>query len=112
MKRRRHGTWYALISVAWSGTLLCGCVDFFANQTASLGGDVAGRRGTVRVLFINNTPYRAVFTYGTYDQTDTSFVPDFAQFALDGGTTLDAGQASSVAAGNAEAFAQAGPQNL
>ncbi len=100
MKTGRHVALYALIAVAGSGVLFCGCVDFLANQTASLGGDTAGGRGTVRVLFINNTPHRAVFTYGTYDQTDPSFVPEFSQFSLDGGTTLDAGQTSSIAPAN------------
>ncbi len=55
------------------------------------------------MLFINNTAHRAVFTYGTYDENNTSFVPDFAQFTLEGGMMLDAGQASSVAASNTDA---------
>ena len=61
---------------------LGGCVELFLNQTASLGSGIAGERGTVRVLFINNTPYRAAFTYGSYDQTDRFSAPDFAQFGL------------------------------
>jgi hypothetical protein len=61
---------------------LAGCGEFFLNLTASLGGGTAGGRGTVRVLFINNTPHRAVFTYGSYDQTDQFSQPDFAQFGL------------------------------
>ncbi|MHC4697295.1 MAG: hypothetical protein ACYTFA_11180 [Planctomycetota bacterium] len=103
MNTRGHIGSYALIAIAGFAALLCSCGDFFANQTASLGGDIAGTRGTVRVLFINNTAHRAVFTYGTYDENNTSFVPDFAQFSLEGGMMLDAGQASSVAAANADA---------
>ena len=69
-----------LLSVALLSAGGCGEMLFFANQTASLGGDVAGQRGNIRVLFINNTPNRAVCTFGTYDQTDQNSIPDFAQF--------------------------------
>jgi len=56
----------------------------FSNLTASLGGDIAGGlRGRIQIVFINNTPHRAVFTFGTYDQTDPSSEPDFRQFGLD-----------------------------
>ncbi len=73
-----------------------GCADFFTNQTASLGGSVGGGRGTVDVLFINNTPFRAVMTYGSYEQTDQDSQPAIEQFApndlqrtLDGEATSD-----------------------
>jgi len=56
--------------------------ELYYNQTASLGGDTVGGRGAVGVVFINNTPYRAVFTAGSYDQTDQFAVPDFEQFGL------------------------------
>ena len=62
------------------GLSVAGCGPTFFNQTASLGGETAGRRGTVQVLFINNTPHRAVFTFGTFDQTDQFTEPDFRQF--------------------------------
>ncbi len=96
MNTRRIITSYAVTVIAGCALLICGCENFLANQTASLGGDTAGGRGTLRVLFINNTPHQAVFTYGTYDQTDPSFVPDFAQFTREGDITLDAGEASSL----------------
>jgi len=63
--------------------LIGGCGGDFANLFESLGGDVAGDRGRVQVLFLNNTPFRAVLTFGTYDQTDPAFVPDVRQFTLD-----------------------------
>lgn len=62
------------------GLSATGCGTTFFNQTASLGGETAGRRGNVQVLFINNTPHRAVFTYGTFDQTDQFAEPHFEQF--------------------------------
>lgn len=62
------------------GLSATGCGPTFFNQTASLGGETAGRRGNVQVLFINNTPHRAVFTYGTFDQTDQFAEPRFEQF--------------------------------
>lgn len=74
-----------------------GCGSFLANQLASLGGGRAGQRGTVRVLFINNTPYQAAFTYGTYDQFDPTSEPDFAQFTLDSdGAALAGGDRTSL----------------
>ena len=86
-----------------------GCGEFFLNQTASLGGEVAGGRGAFRVLFINNTPYRAVFTYGSYDQTDQFSAPDFAQFGLrDSARNLEGNQASSVAPGESESHIACG----
>lgn len=62
---------------------IAGCGEVFINLTASLGGDTAGQRGAVRILFINNTPARPVFTFGTYDPLDQFSEPDFDQFGLD-----------------------------
>ena len=74
-----------------------GCAVPPANLTASFGGSTAGSRGSVRVLFINNTPQRAVFTYGTYDQTDQFSQPDFRQFGLNStDLILDGDSESSI----------------
>lgn len=74
-----------------------GCGEFFRNQSTSLGGDQAGSRGQLRVLFINNTPQRAVFTFGAYDQSDPAFPPDFEQFGPRGGDlTLDGDTTSTI----------------
>ena len=74
----------ALVGVFILPTLLAGgCTISLANLTASLGGSTPAARGTIRVLFINNTPHRAVFTYGTFDQTDQFSQPDFRQFGVD-----------------------------
>lgn len=64
--------------------LPAGCGETFTNLTASLGGARAGSRGDVRVVFINNTPFRPAFTFGTFDQADPEFRPDASQFVLDG----------------------------
>ncbi len=82
-----------LLSVGVAGLGGCGEGFSWLNQTASLGGDVAGQRGSIRVAFINNTPHRAVFTFGTYDQTDQDSQPDSEQFGPnDYDMTLDPGQ--------------------
>lgn len=74
-----------------------GCTIPLDNLTASLGGSTAAARGTFRVLFINNTPHRAVFTYGAFDQTDEFSQPDFRQFAGDEtGRRLDGNSESSI----------------
>ena len=67
--------------VALAGAAACGPHTIFGNAT-SLGGDTPGSRGSVRVTFINNTPYRAIFTYGVYDDQSTDFGPDFGQFMV------------------------------
>jgi hypothetical protein len=73
---------------------LCGCGDEFRNLTASLGGN-AGQRGDVLVVFINNTDYQPVFTYGTYDQTDADYVPDASQFNIVD-ATIEPGEPTEV----------------
>ena len=40
-----------------------GCADFIANQ-------IEERSGSITVTFINNTRYRAAFTFGSYDPLD------------------------------------------
>ena len=77
--------------------LPAGCGDWFANWTASLGGNTAGQRGSVRVLFLNETPHRAVFTFGTFDPADQESRPDVEQFGpTDDDPTLDAEATSDI----------------
>jgi len=41
----------------------------------------------LQVGFINNTPFRAIFTFGAYDQLDTDTLPtNFGQLRLEGNT--------------------------
>ncbi len=103
MQIRRHVTISALSAAALLG--LAGCGKLFLNRTASLGGGTAGGRGTVRVLLINNTPYRAVFTYGSYDQTNEYHQPDFAQYRLhDSVRNLNGDSQSSLNLGEPESL--------
>lgn len=73
-----------------------GCGADFSNLTASLGGDIAGSRGQVQIVFINSTPFRAIFTFGTYDQTDPSSKPDFHQFSNDKAGLVIEGDSTSI----------------
>jgi len=42
----------------------------------------------IQVGFVNNTPYRAIFTYGAYDQYDHDTIPtSFGQLRLEGNTS-------------------------
>ena len=42
---------------------------------------------TISVGFVNNTPYRAIFTYGAYDHLDKESIPtNFGQLRLEGNT--------------------------
>ena len=80
------------------GLVVCGgcSADAWLHATASLGGDTAGGRGNTQVIFINNTPYRAIFTFGTYDELDQNTAPQLTQFSssattqnLEGNTQTD-----------------------
>jgi hypothetical protein len=70
-----------LLVVALAGAAACGPYTIFGN-TSSLGGTSPGGRGTIQVTFINNTPFRAIFTYGVYDTHSTEFGPQFGQFVV------------------------------
>ncbi len=97
MRCRRVGSLAVAVGIAALG-LLRGCsAETFVNQTASLGGDQAGSSGNVRIAFINNTPYRAIFTYGTYNNTNQADQPDVGQFvASDGATTLEGNSIAAI----------------
>ncbi len=59
----------------------CGFDSALLHTIASLGGSTAGERGNAQVIFINNTPNRAIFTFGTYDEFDRDTVPNLTQFS-------------------------------
>ncbi len=81
----------AVLVVSASG---CGS---FTHLTATLGGTTAGDRGTVRVIVINNTPHRAVFTMGTFDDLDRFSEPVFEQFGVkDREQHLDGNSTSAI----------------
>lgn len=79
--------------------LLCAGVTTMAScNTISLGNltsptsdfGVLGQINPriIRVGFINNTPFRAIFTFGAYDQLDEESIPTgFQQLRLEGGTS-------------------------
>jgi hypothetical protein len=48
---------------------IAGCGETFVNLTASLGGDRAGERGTVRVLFIGLSEFGAILEGDSSSQT-------------------------------------------
>ncbi len=70
-----------------------GCGSLFP----SLGGSVAGGRGTIQVAVINNTSNQAVFTIGTFDPADQNTQPDIVQFTTTpDGRQLLGGSTSSL----------------
>jgi len=73
------------LAVALAFALLAGC-EAWLHATASLGGSVAGQRGNTEVVFINNTPFRAIFTFGAYDELDRNTQPVLRQFSSATGT--------------------------
>lgn len=71
-----------LLALTLAGVAACGPYTIFGN-TSSLGGSTPGGRGKIKVSFINNTPYRALFTYGVYDAQSTAFTPQFGQMVVE-----------------------------
>jgi hypothetical protein len=66
------------------GTASLSCTPVaFVNNTVALGGSTPGSRGGIEMQFVNNTPFRAIFTFGTYDPQNSTFTPEFGQFFVD-----------------------------
>lgn len=59
----------------------------FINNFSSLGGDTPGGRDSIRIAFMNDTPFRAIFTFGTYDPLNQGFTPRFNQFTTNADRT-------------------------
>lgn len=56
--------WTVLLATGALGLACTGCpIDLIMNQTEERSGDIT-------VVFINQTRYRAAFSYGTYDSLD------------------------------------------
>jgi hypothetical protein len=90
-----------MAAALWGLILTCGnascSVDALLQATASLGGDLTSGRGNTEVVFINNTPYRAIFTFGDYDNLDRDTVPNLLQFSSDSDTlSLEGNSETSI----------------
>ncbi len=109
MMRQASGSVRVSARVKWlvAGTLcvLAGaCSPAFFNNTTTLGGSAVGGRSDIQVLFINDTPFRALFTFGTYDpqnldpDSDVGFTPEVDQFTVsaDSAERLEGNSSSGV----------------
>lgn len=81
-------------SVAISGALAGMAAALFAVFTGCIGtiaqNQLAERTGDITFVFINSTPYRAAFSYGTWDAWDRTPGPvDLQQLQLAPNTTSD-----------------------
>jgi hypothetical protein len=88
---RKLALWTCVAAVACA----LGCEPWL-HATSTLGGATAGARGNTEVVFINNTPFRAIFTFGAYDELDRRTEPVLRQFSaatatldLEGNTQSD-----------------------
>ena len=82
----------ALVSIGFLSALV-GCpATLLLNQTAE-------RTGNITVTFINETPYRASFTFGTWDALDRS-PPGPISFGQDRLEGMDSAQATQLCARN------------
>lgn len=75
--------WYGLAALCLAGTLACDPLAFITNNSAWLGGDNPGERGTIKITFVNNTAFFAVFTYGVFDPLNKNLKPQYSQFFAD-----------------------------
>ncbi len=88
----------ALAAVLAAG--IAGCTEeAFLNLTTPLGSGAIGVRDTTNVTVFNRTPYRAIFTFGFYNQTDQNSVPVFV-------TVADGTDGSLVLEGNSQLATQ------
>src|SRR5262245_50435651 len=63
-------------------------VNLAAAQTDFIGPFGQESPRAIRIGFINNTPFRAIFTFGSYNQLDQDTVPTaFGQLRLEGNTS-------------------------
>lgn len=62
----RRGKWLATVVAALAAAIPSGCVGTIGQNL------VAEKTGNVTMIFINNTPYTAIFSCGTYDAWDRS----------------------------------------
>ncbi len=108
--------WKSLLCCVAASVMFSACnVETYLNQTASFGRDggdapagapiASGNRGSFQVVIENNTPVRAVFTVGTYDDTDERSTPVFFQFSPDAELTVPNGSATLEGFSNSGVFA-------
>lgn len=72
-KLKRVGASAAVVCVA---TLSLSCTEaVYRNLTAPLGDGPVGSRGNITATFVNNTPYRAIFTVATFNHFDQNSIP-------------------------------------
>lgn len=73
--------------------LVSSCTQSALLNAWAPGSNLAAGTGlptprAIQVGFINNTPFRAIFTYGAYDQDDKTSLPTgFGQLRLEGNTS-------------------------
>lgn len=79
-----------LLSLLTAGLLSCNPTalgTLVSPQANFINQGQTGERA-VQVGFINNTPFRAIFTFGAYNQLDQGTIPTgFRQLRLEGGTS-------------------------
>jgi hypothetical protein len=58
--------------------------DLYRNLTSPLGEGQVGSRGSVSATFVNNTPFRAIFTVATFNHFDQNSIPSTPEQFADG----------------------------
>ncbi len=79
------GTMLAVAAAGFFSSVLGGCIGTIGRN------QLAERTGNVTVVFINNTPYQAAFSYGSYDAWDrTPGAVNFEQLTVPANTSSEA----------------------
>ncbi|MFH1417546.1 MAG: hypothetical protein ABII12_04570 [Planctomycetota bacterium] len=77
----------AMIAVFLASCTAGSVLNIAAPAGVFVAGSVEPVPSAIQVGFINNTPHRAIFTYGAYDQFDQETIPTgFGQLRLEGNT--------------------------
>jgi len=89
MYRKLAAAWKPLrttLAIACVATACASCTeDVYLNLTSPLGdGDQVGSRSDFSATFVNNTPYRAIFTVAAFNHFNQQAVPNDVQQFADG----------------------------
>lgn len=72
---RRSTSALAALGLAVAGLVVACTEEVYLNMTTALGTGQVNSRGNITVSFINNTPFRAIFTVATFNFYDQFSVP-------------------------------------